>query len=555
MEGPDFLSLRRNGREFRRAVQIFRTVAKFGMRSAMERIRIGEKLPMKAGPKEAAGMEGIGENARIRMLFEELGTTFVKFGQILSTREDLVGQGLADELSKLQDSMKPFPSDQARSEVEGQLGRKITDVFSSFDDRPTASASIAQVHRAVLKDGTPVVVKVQRPGIEETIREDLRIMRYMAAMLDKYVPEMRHWNPKLMVDEFERSILKELDFRREAKSAMRMKENFAGERGVYVPDVYEELSTGKVLVMEEAKGTKLSEVIRSRSKRFDRTLIAKRGADALFKMVLVDGFYHGDLHPGNILVMKGNVVCFLDFGRVGSIDRDLAMSMLRLVTFAVENDPAGLVKQLGRMGLVGDGVDVEAFTEDMGDLLDMYYSRRLEDVQMGRLLRGLMSVTDKYRVRSPRAFTELSRALFITEGVAEQLDPKFNAFAEFAPYAQKASSMAMSPKRLSGILKDNYLEIEYLFRTFPTALRKIMGKLEAGELKVELVHTNLASFSEDLDRMSNKLSLALVVAAALVGSSIVMSSNRALGDAGFVVSFVLGAWLVAKVLAYRPDAP
>ena len=377
MAGNDFLSLRQDGEDLRRVAQILRTVARFGMRGAAERIRIGEKLHLTIGRQEEAGIEKVGENARVRMLLEDLGTTFVKLGQMLSTRDDLVGQGLADELSKLQDRMKPFPSEQARREVEEQLGRRIKDVFSSFGDAPVAAASIAQVHRATLKDGTAVVVKVQRPGIEGTIKEDLRIMRYLADVLDKYVPEARRWNPKLIVDEFERSILKELDFRREAKSAMRMRDNFSGDEGIYVPEVHEGLSTGRILVMDEARGTKLSEVIRSRSRKFNKTLIARRGADAFFKMLLVDGFYHADLHPGNILVMDGNVVCFLDFGRVGSVDKELAMSMLRLVSFALDNDPAGLVKQLSRMGLVNDSVDVEAFTEDMADLLDAYYSKRL----------------------------------------------------------------------------------------------------------------------------------------------------------------------------------
>src|SRR5271157_576590 len=243
MAGTDFLSLRQDGEDLRRVAQILRTVARFGMRSAAERIRIGEKLHLTIGRQEKAGIGKVSENARVRMLLEELGTTFVKLGQMLSTRDDLVGQGLADELSKLQDRMKPFPSEQARREVEEQLGMTIGEAFSSFDDAPVAAASIAQVHRAALKDGTAVVVKVQRPGIEGTIREDVRIMHYLADKLDKYVPEARRWNPKLIVDEFERSILKELDFRREAKSAMRMRENFSGEGGIYVPEVHEGLST------------------------------------------------------------------------------------------------------------------------------------------------------------------------------------------------------------------------------------------------------------------------------------------------------------------------
>jgi ubiquinone biosynthesis protein len=551
MADADFLSLRQNAEDVRRIAKILRTVARFGMRSMVERVRIGERLKLKVGKEQKRGIEEVNENVRIRMLLEELGTTFVKFGQILSTREDLVGRDLADELSKLQDSMTPFSPQMAKREIVEELGKRVEDVFSRFDDNPIASASIAQVHRARLKDGRDVVVKVQRPGIEKTIREDIRIMHYLAVMLDKYFPEMRHWNPNLLVSEFERSILKELDFEREAKSAIRMRDNFAGDKGIFVPEIYEDISTARVLIMDEVKGAKLSEVIRSKSKKYDKSLIAKRGAGAFFKMVLIDGFYHGDLHPGNIIVMEGNVVCFLDFGRVGSIDRELALSMLRLVRYAVENDAAGLVKQLARMGLVNDSVDMDSFTEDMADLLDTYYSKKLENVQMGSLLRGLMSVADKYHVRSPRAFTELSRALFIIEGVGRSLDPKFNAFAEFAPYAKKASSMSLMPKRISDILSENYLELEYLARTFPGALHKIMNKLEAGELKVEFVHTNLQSFADDLERMSNKMSLALILAAMVVGSSIVMNVSVILGEAGFVISFGLAAWLVVKVLTYR----
>jgi ubiquinone biosynthesis protein len=547
-EGGMF-SISQSREDLDRITHILNLLIKFQIGQFADRVRIGEKLPIhlsrQKAPKEIIYKS---QQERVRLTLEELGTTFVKFGQLLSTREDIVGPEYAAELSKLQDKMKPFPTDQAKRMVEKELGRPITEIFSSFESEPLASASIAQVHRAKLKNGRRVVVKIQRPGIENTIREDLRIMHYLAHMANKHIPEVRKYDPIYLVNEFERSIIKELDFLREAKSAIRLKHNFEGDKSVFIPAIYEILCTKRVLVMEEVRGVRLLEVINSNSSKYDKKLIAHRYAQAFFKMVIVDGFYHADPHPGNIMILDPNIICFLDFGRVGSIDREVSDNIFKLALFAVEGDVNGLVSHLIRTNMISDSANISSFRSDMTDMLDGYYSTKGKGVRMGELLSNLISVIGKYEFNRPREIAELTRAIFIMEGVGMRLNPRFNIIDEFEPYAKKVLTENVDPKKLAFSIKDSLLDLEYMIRGFPMSLRRFMTKLEEGKIRIELAHRDLDVFTADLADISDKLSVAMVFSALIVGSAIMVQANRLLGLLGFCISAILGIWLVLKIL-------
>ena len=540
-------SISQNKQDLDRIARILNILVKFQLDQFADKLRLGEKLPIRTLRKGKCP-EYKSQQERLRLMIEELGTTFVKFGQMLSTRQDIVGMEYVVELAKLQDNMRPFSTEQAKRIIKEELGKPVSELFSSFGEEPLASASVAQVHRATLKNGKKVVVKIQRPDIEETIKEDVRIMQYLAHIAYKHIPEVRKYDPEYLVDEFKRSIMKELDFQREAKNAQRLKENLKNDAGVYVPLIYEEFCTKRVLTMEEITGTKLSTVINSNSGKYDKRLIARRCMQLFFKMVMVDGFYHADPHPGNIIIKGNNTICFLDFGRVGTVDKEVADNIFRLASFAVNDDVNGLVAHLIRTNIINESVNMENFKADISDVLDTYYSTQIKDVKMGHLLSDLLEVVGNYDFNRPREVAELTRALLILEGVGMQLDPKFNVAEAFEPYTKLVLSSEWNPKRMAEIVKNDVLDIQYLAKDLPMILRRFFRKMEDGRIKLELEHKNLEVFSADLDRISSRLSTALILAALIVASSIIVQVNGILGVLGFVLSGALGIWHVLKTM-------
>ncbi len=489
---------------------------------------------------------------RLHAILEELGTTFVKFGQLLGTRDDIIGADYATELSKLQDKMHPFPADEAKRVINEELGKPVTELFAHFESEPMASASIAQVHMATLKNGKKVVVKVQRPGIEEKVKEDIRIMHYLAFLAERNIPEVRKYDPGYLVDEFERSMVKELDFLREAKNSERLKENFKDDKGVYVPVVYGELCTKRVLVMEEIIGVKLSDIIdpKKKTREFNRKVIAQRCLHAFFQMVLVDGFYHADPHPGNIMIIGKDTICFLDFGRCATIDRELAESIFKLALFAVDDDVNGLVAHLTRTNLIGDNVNMQGLRTDLTDLLDMYYSTDIKNVKIGHMLADLMAIIGRYDFNRPRELAELTRSLLILEGAGQQLDPTFNIAEEFEPFATEFLTSSFNPEKIGEIIKNNMLDFGYIARDFPNSLRKFMKKMSEGKITLELEHKNLAILTADMKNASDRISVAMILAALIVGSSVIVLTlpDNILGLLFFAISAALGIWLVVKTL-------
>lgn len=531
-----------------RVARILDVLAKYQFGEFADRVRIGEKIRIRI-PRYIPTKQILYKTPpeRLRLMLEELGTTFVKFGQLMSTREDIVGAEYAEELSKLQDRMKPFSSEEARAVVEEEFRKPVTEIFASFDKEPFASASMAQVHKAKLKNGRRVVVKIQRPGIEETVKEDIRILHYLAHMANKYIPEIRKFDPVYLVNEFERAILKELDFIREARNAVHLKVNFKGDKGVYIPEVYEDLCTKRVIVMEEAKGARLSEIISTHSDKFDRKLIAHRCAQTFFKMVMEDGFYHADMHPGNILVMDRNVICLLDFGRVGTIDREVSDNFFRISFFAINGDINGLIAHLLRTGMLSESADIDMLRSDIADVLDEYYDRQTKNIKIGQMMSDLVSVMGRYDFNRPRETAELTSALFILEGMCTRLNPKFNITEEFEPYAKKVlTNTSFNSEKFGDTISSNLLDVQYMVRDLPATIRRFFKKLDEGKMKIELAHRDLDTFTEDLDRLTDKVSMALIFAALIVGSSLIVQVNALLGLFVFVLSAIAGVWFVLR---------
>jgi len=554
------ISIAQRKKDVRRIKEIADILIKYGLGYVIDSIRIKEKLiflkKLKTQVPEEQSEQTI--PVRVRKALEELGPTFIKMGQILSTREDLIGGEFAGELSKLQDDTPPFEFEKVEGLIKKELGKPIDEIFASFERAPVASASVAQAHKAVLKNGESVIVKVQRMGIEEQIMDDMNIIRYFAELAEKHMAEAQQFNLPGIVNEFERSIIKELDFRLEARNQLKFRKQFENDATIYIPKVHQEYSTKKILVQEYVEGVKLIDVLRTEN-TFDKRLIARRGAAFFFKQVLANGFFHADPHPGNILVLKDNVLCFLDFGMVGHLDNEFIEDLTHLMVFLVNYNVKGLINELLDMGLVNETIDLKSLKYDILDLMEMYYGSELKDVEVGVMLQKLLYILTKYRVELPREFVLLIRAMILVEGVGKKLDPEFNVVEVFTPFAENTVKKDVTPEKLVDVLMENVFELKHFMKSIPGGVKRILTKLESGKIKIEFEHKNLNVFSYGLERTSNKISVALIISALIVGSSLIMQTEKGvlflefpvLGILGFIISAVLGILLVISIFRYH----
>lgn len=497
-------------------------------------------------------------HVRLRLVLEELGTTFIKLGQVLSTRADLVGREVAEELAKLQDEAPPFPFEDVKRVLESELGVPMEEVFSEFQEEPVASASIGQVHRARLRNGDAVAVKVQRPGIADTVKSDIILMKYLAKLANDRVPGLRYYNLPGIVAEFERAIRKELDYHQEANNVERFRAMFMDDETVYAPYVYREYSTGRVLTMEYMDGVKLTDILKSDIK-FNARVIAERGARCYFKQIFIHGFFHADPHPGNILVQKGNVLCFLDFGMMGHLDRSFRDRLAELFILLMNYDVNGIVNQLRYMNILTEETDLEEVKYDIIDLLDRYYGadvRKVGEILTEFTMPGMIR---RHRIRIPRDFVLLARVMSMAEDLGERLDPRFNGLEVAWKMTHKLIRNRLNPLRNLDEVPAAIIELEHIMNDLPRGLISALQKLEEGKLKMELEHRNLDEISVRIERSTNRISVAMLVSALIIGSSLVTIPREALilekfpflGIFGFAVSFLIALALIVSIIKSR----
>ena len=492
-------------------------------------------------------MEELDESTpeRIRFVLQELGPTFIKLGQTLSTRPDLVGERMALEFTKLQEDNPPLEFDVIKTTLEEELGSALETIFESFDPEPLGSASIGQVHRAVLKSGEQVAVKIQKPGVEGIIKNDIAIMLFLARRINSYIPKLRIYNLPGIVEEFERSILKEIDYQNEAMNLKRFRQNFQMDHTVYVPQIYSQHSTPKVITMELIQGRKVSEV--TEADGYHLKLIAKRGALSYFKQVVEDGFFHADPHPSNIYILKGDVLCYLDFGMMGVLDEDFRQDLAELFIYLMDTNVKGTISKLQQMGIIDEHVDTRSLKYDLIDLLFKYYGTELSEVHGG--LDDLLRLMRKYQATLPRELVLLARGIGMVEEMGRKLDPTFNAVEIAQPLVRKIARKRLSPLNFLDYLKKNIFEMEHTMKNMPTSITRTLYRLEKGDMQIKVVHSGL-------ERSTNKLSISLVLAALLIGSSLIMTTDNGifllkfpyLGVAGFIISAILASGLVLSIL-------
>jgi len=559
------LSIRKIGvigrtyRHLNRYRQILRVLFKYGFGDIVDILKIEQYLELglqMISRKRREKIEKLTRAERLRMALEELGPTFVKLGQILSTRPDLIPFEYIKELSKLQDQVPPFPYDDVRKTIKSETGKLPQEIFERFDETPLAAASIGQVHRATLKDGEAVVVKIQRPGIQKIIEVDLEIMLHLAGLMERHLEELEAYHPTRIVEEFAHSLQKEINYRTEASHIERFARQFMDDETVYIPKVFREMSTQRILTMEYVEGIKASEVERLQREGYDLPEITRRGTGLIMKQIFDFGFFHADPHPGNILALPNNVIGLLDFGMVGHISRQEREAFTDLVSQVVRGDEKKVADAVLNLTHYDKDPDRNEFERDLAELIDQHLYRPLKELEIGRLLQQLLEILTKHRLRLKPDLFLMMKALSTVEGLGAMLDPDFQLIKQAEPFIRHIRLQRLNPKTIAGDMIDTGSELFTLLKEIPREVRGILKQAKEGKVKIEFEHKGLEPMLFTHDRTSNRIAFAIVLAALIIGSSLITLSDippkwndiPIIGLAGFIIAGVMGFWLLVTIL-------
>jgi len=548
----------RTGRQLGQAVknvqrlrQIIGVFSKYGFVDIVDRMNLGKFLPSRlAAFAEVQAEKSIPE--RLRLAFEELGPTFVKFGQLLSMRPDLLPDSYIEEFVKLQDSVQLLPFEIVKLTVEIELKKTLEEAYQSFDSTPLAAASIGQVHAAILKSGERVVVKVQRPEIHKVIDTDVSLLAFLAGLLEKYIPESRIIGPKTIVEEFFRTLSYELDFAVEANNIGKMSENMKSIPEVVIPKVYKELSSGKVLTLERIEGIRVNDLKALDQANIDRSLVVDIGARAFFKSIMIDGLFHGDLHGGNLFIMPGNRLGIVDFGIVGRLSQksrdQLANMMMSLMTEDYEN----LCYQYAELGSSATSIDFDGFQREVRNTLSPYLGLSLADINIGKILIEATKIAAKYQIKVPGDWMLVFKAIVTIEGMGRTLDPRFDMLAVGQNLIKDLVKDQYSVQRFSKDALWIAKDMGALLQMLPRQLRWMFRKLSSNDFALEIKSPDLENIREQLDQNSRRQSLSILVAGLFIAAAIALqhSSERTVLDYPLfsVLFFTAGCALFLRVL-------
>ena len=499
----------------RRFEEILRILGKYGLTEWL-----GDNLPAAIRNKlESADGKLLAEMSRpqrLRMALAELGTTFIKLGQILSTRSDLVGPEIAEELAHLQSSTPADPPEVVRATLETELGHPPEELFAEIDLEAMASASIGQVHRATLQDGQAVVVKVQHDGIEQRVLDDFEILARLAELAERHSSELRLYRPRALVDSFRRDLLRELDFGRESRSLERFRANFDDDPQVFFPRPYPELSDRRVMTMERIEGTSVKHTDALEAAGVDLQDVATRGANLFLRQVFEHGFYHADPHPGNIFVLEGGAICLLDCGMTGRLDDRLRGDIEEMLGAAMDSDSERLTDAVVRLATVPQSFDRAAFEADASEFIEEYADQALENWDFGALINDGTGLIRRHRIQLPASVSLLLRMLVELEGTARMLSPTFSLGEVLRPHTHKAFQRKLDPGRFARRLARDTRDWERLFQNLPRELSELLERARKGTLDIHLRHRGL-------DATVNRLIYGVLTAALILGASLLWS--------------------------------
>jgi ubiquinone biosynthesis protein len=501
--------------------QILAVLAKHGFVDIVDRMDLGKFLPSRLAAF-AESQADLSIQERLRASFEELGPTFVKLGQLLSTRPDLMPEAYIEEFTKLQDNVQPLPFEVVKQTVEQELNRKIEDAFLSFEKTPLAAASIGQVHEAVLHTGEKVVVKVQRPEIQKIIDTDVSLLAFLAGLLEKYVPESRVVSPRIIVNEFFRTLSYELDFKVEANNMLKMAENMSSIPEIVIPRVYKNLSTQKILTLERLDGIRVNDIKAMDAAGIDRKHVVAVGARAFFKSVMIDGLFHGDLHGGNLFVLPGSRLGIIDFGIVGRLSEKSRDQLANMVMALVSEDYETLCYYYAELGAADTSLDFESFQREVRNTLSPYMGLSLNELNVGKILIEATKIATKYNIKIPGDWMIVFKAILTIEGMGRTLDPEFDLLSAGKDLVKELVKNQYSMQRLTKDFLWVAKDISALLQVLPRQIRWMFRKLASNDFAIEIKSPELAEIREQLDTNSRRISASIVVAGLFIASSLAL---------------------------------
>ncbi|MFM9281370.1 ABC1 kinase family protein [Paenibacillus jiagnxiensis] len=517
---------------------------------------IGLSMPRGWLSRETNGTRTTGE--RIRLVLEDLGPAFIKLGQLASTRADLLPDYIIRELVKLQDQVPPFSAETASGILEQELGMPLHSILSRFEDTPLAAASIGQVHLGRLHSGEDVAIKIQRPGVDRMIRRDLEILRNLTAMAAKRWEWVERYQLPQMVEELGKSLISELDYTHEARNNERIALQFAGSRDVYIPKIYWEHTASRILTMEFVEGITLSRREELVQKGFDLKDAAQKLVDAMLQQIFIEGFFHADPHPGNLLMMKDGKLAFLDFGMVGHLNEDMKSPLASLIIALMRHNTDSMMRAINRLGLIDPDVDAQKLRNDLNRLREEYADVPFSQISLGQALNDLFSTAQKHRIGLPSDIVMLGKALLTMEGVIENLDPELSIIKLAEPFGRKLVKERFSTRRIRGKLLGGAAELAETLVELPTQVRHLASVISKGKLKLEVTVPELEMLLRRLDQISNRLSFSIVLLAfsiimvgLIIGSSLAHRSTLLWDvpaiEIGFVVALLMVAFLLYSI--------
>jgi len=552
--------LRRRYKHFNRLRVIANTFAKHGFGYLFDSLGIKDVLPLSKRFESKESAHRLSRGERVRLVFEELGTTFIKLGQVLSTRSDFLPKDIVKELEKLQDHAPPVSFSDVKRVISEELGANIDELFISFEKEPFASASIGQVHSAELATGERVVVKVQRPNLRQVVETDLEILFDLARIADRRTSWGERYQLTDLVEEFTRTINSEIDFRVEARNADLFRRNFRNDSRVHIPTVYWDYTTSKVLTMERLQGIKLSNLEELMKRGYDRAELAEKFVRVMLKQILLDGFFHADPHPGNLFVLEDGVLGFMDFGIVGSLTQERKNQLARVIVALVYHNSEVLLHTVLEMGITPQDINQKELKADLDKLRDKYYDKPVEEIKIGDAFNDLLDLSFKYRIRMPADFVLLTKSIIITEGVVRELDPDLSVMEVVEPFTKMLIRRQFSLGALKRLLQGSILEYSSLVSELPKLVRALRERVEEPEVRGVIRHEGFERGLAKLDQIVNRLSFSIVLLsfsilmAGLVVASAVSLPKETLFlkfpvfEVGFIVGGIMFFWLILSII-------
>ena len=539
-------------RNFGRMGHIASVLLNHGFGDLVERLQLGSSLRwgQRVILRRREVASPLSRAQRIRMAIESLGATFIKFGQVVSTRPDLVPDDVIRELKRLRENVPYFASDVAKDLFEQHVGQSVGTAFRRFDHDPIAGGSIAQVHRAQSHSGVELAVKILRPGIAEDVERDLDLMAELAGLIQRYIPEAEAFDPVGFVNHFTRTIRRELDLSREARTLGQFQRLFRNDATLRVPRVVEELSTRNVLVMEYVDGLRVDDPDKLRQAGIDPAAVAKNGAHIFLKQAFEFGVFHGDPHPGNLRIMPDGSLCLIDYGMIGVLDESLRDMLVDLLQAVVTRDLTNAVRLVRSMSAAAHDIDVPLLRADVRDFIDSYYGSTLRDLDVGHLLGDFIRIVASHGIRCPGDLLLLTRAMVTLEGVGKSLSPTFNFAEVLQPFMESLVKRKYSPQRLASQAFGEATDLFNIVRSLPQTLTSTLEKLSQDRLKIQIEHKRLDRLITEVDRSSNRIVISLILAALIVASALILRTEGNtywVSVPVYLISSLLGLWLIYGV--------